>query len=177
MGGTINLPGQSFSFTTLGRARTIRDACSTAGVGRASTVTGSMTWNGGSDHGLRVVEHRQRGDAVIGGYQNAETLDGVVLDNAGTATMASDAIRTLRPIGLALANGAGIDNQATGTFSFPTNYSLRDLRCVDHQRRLGDLLQQRGDLDPAGGQPPGRRSSSRPSPRRLSARPWCKREG
>ncbi len=122
--GILNLPGQSFSFTELtvnypGPA-TILDG----GGGASVTVTGSMIWGGGTITGFGALDIANGATLDIGGYgDNAETLDGVVLENAGAATLAatnSDA----RTVGLALENGAGIDNQATGTFSFPTNYSL-----------------------------------------------------
>ena len=140
MGGTLNLPGQSFSFTSLSVGAGNYPGCLLNGEGGASvTVTGSMTWNGGSITGFGTLNIADGATLVISGYQNAETLDGVVLENAGTATMASTN-SDARTIGLALENGAGIDNQATGTFrSRPT---IRSRVCADHQRQFGDLLHQ-----------------------------------
>ena len=144
VGGTLNLPGQSFSFTslTISSSGGLPHDCSTAGVAASVMVTGSMGLEGWATiTGFGTLNIADGATLAIGGYQNAETLDGIVLENAGTAAMASTNTGALELSPLALQNGAGIDNQATGTFSFPTNYSAPS-NAADYERWVGHLLQQ-----------------------------------
>ena len=96
-------------------------ALSTAGT---LTLSGSNAWVGGTISGGAILSIADGATLDIGGYgDNAETLDGVVLENAGTAALA-DTNPGASFVDLTLVNGAGIDNQASGAFSFPTNFAF-----------------------------------------------------
>jgi len=86
---------------------------STAGT---LTVSGSMTWVGGTVSGggsLVIANGATLNMSGFGG--NDVTLDGVVLENAGAATLT---VTNCCAFELALENGAGIDNKSTGSFAF-----------------------------------------------------------
>ena len=114
--GTINLPGQSFSFATLENGGTIN------GGGASLTVTGSMTWYDGTITGFGSLDIADGATLSITGYPGGVlTLDGVVLDNAGAATVSLAG--GCCGFQLALEDGAGIVNQPTGSFTFPSDFT------------------------------------------------------
>jgi hypothetical protein len=107
--GTINLPGQSFSFATVENYGTIN------GGGAASlTVTGTMTWVGGTVTGFGTLEIPSGATVNLGnGNQTTETLNGVALENAGTVAWSTGT--------LAVTNGGAVDNMAGTVFGTPGN--------------------------------------------------------
>jgi len=87
------------------------------------TVDGSMTWVGGTIAGGGSLAIASGATLSLSNNSSAiETLDGVVLENAG-ATSVSPAYN-LYLSGLALENGAGIDNQPSGSFTLLTSAEI-----------------------------------------------------
>ena len=79
------------------------------------TVTGSMSWDRGTISGLGTLTIASGATLSLGGGQgDIETLGGATLNNAGTATLTS----VLFSDGITLEDGAGIDNQPGGSFTF-----------------------------------------------------------
>jgi hypothetical protein len=114
-GATLNLPGQSFSLATLeDNGGTIN-----GGGGASLTVSGAMSWDRGTITGSGTLDIASGATLNLnnGDSSAIETLDGAVLDNAGAVTM-SDGNACCPQDGLTLQNGAGIDNQAGGSFTF-----------------------------------------------------------
>ncbi len=66
------------------------------------------------------------------------TLNGVVLQNAGTATLAT-------PGEMALQNGAGIDNQTSGSFTLQDNTTISSDSSPTYFNNEGSLIQIAGD--------------------------------
>ena len=83
-GGTINLPGQSFNFTDL-----LTDGGLNGGGGASVTVTGAMSWGGGTITGFVDAGDRRRCDAGPQQRRDASTA-WCFPENAGTATMAAN---------------------------------------------------------------------------------------
>ena len=84
------------------------------------TVSGSMSWTGGTIAGFGSLDIANGATLQVSLDPGVTaTLDGVVLENAGAAALALAA--GCCGFGLALVDGAGIDNLATGTFTFPTD--------------------------------------------------------
>ena len=81
------------------------------------TASGPMTWSGGTITGGGTLAARG-GLRLVGPSSNltSETLDGAVLENAGTTTLSSRYFDTT--YGLVLENGAVFDNQGSGSFTF-----------------------------------------------------------
>ena len=116
-GGTIDLPGQSFSLSTLENSGTIN-----GGGGASLTVTSSMSWGGGTITGFGLLAIADGSSlSITGDPGSVLALDGVVLDNAGTATISLAG--GCCGFELALEDGAGIDNEATGSFSFSSEFT------------------------------------------------------
>ncbi len=108
--GVLNLPGQSFSLATVENSGTIN-----GGGGASMTVTGSMTWDGGTIRGFGALDIADGATLQINVNPSLPlTLDGVELENAGAA-----ALTLANCCGgvLALENGAGINNSVTGSFA------------------------------------------------------------
>jgi hypothetical protein len=111
--------GQSFTFNTMELDGLYGGPVTMTGAGAGTlTVTGAMTWVGGTISGFSALAIA--GGATLsmgldnGGY--AETLDGVTLDNAGTATLAGIGIYSLEQ-----ESGAGVVNQTGGSFTLQDN--------------------------------------------------------
>ena len=82
------------------------------------TVTGAMSWEDGSVTGLGTLTIASGATLSLGGPQGSiETLDGTTLHNAGTATLTS----VFYTDGITLKDGAGIDNEPGGSFTFVGN--------------------------------------------------------
>ncbi len=88
----------------------------------ALTVTGSMNWAAGTISGFGTLDIASGATLSInsGGSYETETLNGVVLENAGAVTVGGPLSSIFA---LALENGAGIDNQATGSFSMEPSFA------------------------------------------------------
>ena len=89
------------------------------GGGGNLTVTGSMTWDGGTISGFGTLSIPAAATLALGDPSAAatsEVLNGVTLDNAGGAVLTSPYFDS--GYGLVLENGAVFDNQSTGTFTF-----------------------------------------------------------
>ena len=74
-------------------------------------------------------------------YGGPETLNGVVLQNAGTATLAT-------PSEMALQNGAGIDNQTSGSFTLQDNTTISNDSSATYFNNEGTLIQVAGAHPP-----------------------------
>ena len=112
----LNLTGQSFSLATVEFY-----GGGLNGMGGASlTVTDSIDWIGGTLTGFGALEIPQTATLLLSSGANSETLDGVELQNAGAASLSLGNF-CCGPIGLVLVNGAGVDNQSTGSFAFESN--------------------------------------------------------
>ena len=97
---------QSFSFTSLGI-----NGGSLSGLGSGNlTVTGSLTWVGGSISGFGTVSVPSQAALTLGDASNSlnEELIGIILDNAGTATWAGGSVF--------FTNGAVFNNLTSATF-------------------------------------------------------------
>ncbi len=142
--GVLNLPGQSFSLATVENSGTIN------GSGGASmTVTGSMTWDGGTIRGFGALDIANGATLQINVNPSFPlTLDGVVLENAGAAalTLPSCCVGVL-----ALENGAGIDNQATADFSVLNNVTVTSDATATFFTNEGSLINGSGEtrIEPA----------------------------
>ena len=104
---------QSFTLTSL---EVNQGTLHGAGSGNL-TVTASMTWNGGTISGFAALNITNQATLSLGagsGIFPDDTLDGVTVNNDGTASCS-----VLE--GIAFQNGAGIDNQPAGSFTFLTN--------------------------------------------------------
>ena len=135
-GGTINLPGQSFSFATVENGGTIN------GGGASLTVTGAMNWYSGTITGFGSLDIPSGATLELNSDPYAyttETLDGVVLDNAGTATLALASNNS--NFGLALENGAGVNNQAGASFTFLTIASIFSDGTATFFTNAGNLIE------------------------------------
>jgi hypothetical protein len=108
---------QSLSFTTV----EIYQSTVSGGGNGAMTVTGTVSWVGGTLSGFGSLSIPAASTLNLGqqGAQVSEVLDGVTLDNAGTATLSD--IGYPSDYSLGLQNGAGVDNQAGGSFTFLTS--------------------------------------------------------
>ncbi len=85
------------------------------------TISGTMTWTGGTIAGLGALDIADGAALQVSlDAGNTATLDGVVLENAGAASLSLAA--GCCSFSLALEDEAGIDNQATGRFTFPTDF-------------------------------------------------------
>ncbi len=138
-GAVVNLPGQSLVLSTL------EDYGSTlnggSGGGASLTVTGSMTWINGMVTGFGSLDISNGATLDLGNGNNSiETVSGVELDNAGTAVLAS----VYNSAGIALDNGAGIDNQGTGSFSFASNATIYSDGSATYFTNEGNLTQPAG---------------------------------
>ncbi len=88
-GATLDIQThQSFSFTSLG----ISQGTLTGAASDNLTVTGSMTWVGGTISGFGTLSIAGGAALALGGGNFSyvdETLDGVALDNAGAASFSA----------------------------------------------------------------------------------------
>ena len=163
VGGAINLPGQSFSFTSLNNSGTID-----GGGGTSLTVAGSMNWYYGTIMGFGTLDIASGATATLGfgccGAPNV--LSGVTLENAGAVTVGTGD----GPYGyvLALENRAGLPTAKPPPVSRSAN--------VHRTPHLGVLLPvtarrhslpTKEFLSPAG----GLQRCDHPSSRRLPTRP------
>jgi hypothetical protein len=80
----MNLTGQSFSLTTL----EVYGSTLNGAGGASLTVTGAMTWVGGTVSGFGTL-NIPTGATLNLGNGNSETLEGVALENAGTGVWSS----------------------------------------------------------------------------------------
>ncbi len=114
--GSVDITtAQSLSFTSV---EIYDGTLSGAGSGDV-TVTGSMSWDLGTISGLGTLTIASGATLDLGGLQlSLETLDDTTLDNAGTATLTT----VYYPDGIALKDGAGIDNGPGGSFTFLDAY-------------------------------------------------------
>jgi len=138
----MNLPGQSFAVSTL-ELISYTGGSGTAqlngAAGSSLTVTGTMTWVGGTMSGFGTLDTPTGATANLGDGSNVtETLDGVELRNAGTAIL-SDAGNN--SYGIALDNGAGIDNQVTGSFTIGSNVTISSDGSATYFTNAGSLSQ------------------------------------
>ena len=83
------------------------------------TVTGLMTWSGGTMSGSGVTTIAAGGTLDFLGA--VKTLDGRTLNNAGTATVSGPAVT------LTMANGAIFNNQASGSFEVQNDSTIASL--------------------------------------------------
>ena len=126
---------QSFSFTYLdvGEGKL-------SGGGGNLTVTGSMVWNGAaaiSGFGTLTIASGALLHLSTGHYLGTETLNGVELDNAGTATLVG-AIGSNN--GLALENGAKLINEPGATFTILTSGPITSDGTVTAFINQGNLI-------------------------------------
>ena len=114
-GGTVDITtAQSFSFTSV---EILNGTLSGAGSVNV-TITGSMSWDQGTISGLGTLTIASGATLSLGGPQRSiERLDGTTLDNAGTANLTS----VFYTDGMMLEDGAGIDNEPGGSFTFLGN--------------------------------------------------------
>jgi hypothetical protein len=95
-----------------------------SGGGGNLTVTGSMTWQGGTISGFRTLSIASEAALDLGDPSNSEseTVVGATLENAGTATLSSAG----KPLssGLVLESGAVLDNQPGATLMLMPNASI-----------------------------------------------------
>ncbi|MGO9923386.1 MAG: Ig-like domain repeat protein [Isosphaeraceae bacterium] len=81
------------------------------GGGGDLTVTGSMTWTGGTISSFSTLTISSQATLNLSpGYGGTSTLDGIALDNEGTATLTGGVI--------AGADGGMFNNEPGGTFDF-----------------------------------------------------------
>ncbi|HKM52557.1 MAG TPA: Ig-like domain repeat protein, partial [Isosphaeraceae bacterium] len=138
VGGVLNLPGQSFSLTSLYVGGTLNGA-----GGTDLTVTGSMTWAGGTVTGFNSLAIGSQATLDLGDASvNAnETLQGVVLQNAGAASFWGG---NFGSYGLYLQDGAGIDNQPGGSFTILNNATIYSDGSATYFSNAGSLTQVAG---------------------------------
>jgi hypothetical protein len=114
-GSTLHLPGQSFSLATLEKNGTID-----GGGGASLTVSGTMTWVGGTVSGSGALNIPSGATLNLGNSGNsAETLDGVALQNAGTAAWSAGTFVVM--------NGGSVDNMPAAIFGSPGNTGALNL--------------------------------------------------
>jgi hypothetical protein len=114
----LGLSNGSLAFATTssiaGLLSIVGGTLSTAGT---LSVTGSMSWTGGTITGFGSLDIANGATlAMSGSVGQVVTLDGVTLENAGAATLSAQNCCSPALFALALQNGAGIDNQAAGSF-------------------------------------------------------------
>ncbi len=138
--GALNIASsQSFAITTL----SIEEG-TLSGDGGDITVTGSTTWDGGTISGFRTLSIPAAATASLGEPDGlfTEFLDGVTLDNAGTATLSDVGYPTGYSLGL--GNGAGVDNQPGGSFTFLTTTAILSDGTATFFKNEGTLTQAGG---------------------------------
>ena len=113
--GTVDITtAQSFSFASV---EILNGTLSGAGSVNV-TITASMSWDQGTISGLGTLTIASGATLSLGGPQRSiERLDGTTLDNAGTANLTS----VFYTDGMMLEDGAGIDNEPGGSFTFLGN--------------------------------------------------------
>ncbi len=119
--GTMGLTGGT---VTVAGAATLPDLVQTGGTLTGAgtlTVTGPITWAGGSESGTGTTV-ADGGMTVGDQLGNQEFLDQRTLDNAGAATLAGYS----SGYGLYLSSGATIDNEAGASFAFITDAVIQD---------------------------------------------------
>ncbi len=123
LGSDLNLYDSTLDITTaqslsLTSVEIYGGTLSGAGSGEM-TVTGSMSWEFGTISDLGSLTIASGATLDLGGLQlSLETLDDTTLYNAGMATLTS----VYYPDGIALQDGAGIDNGPGGSFTLLDAY-------------------------------------------------------
>jgi Bacterial Ig-like domain (group 3) len=132
----VNLTGQSFSISNV----QIYNASVLNGDGGASlTVSGTMTWAGGTITGFGALDIAGGASLNLGNGNNlTETLDGVELQNAGVVSLSTAGDSSN---GLALEDDGGIDNQVGGSFTFLTQATISSDGSATYFTNEGSLIQ------------------------------------
>jgi PKD domain len=139
----MNLPGQSFSLTTLTLESSVSPGTLNGGGGASLTVSGTMTWVGGTVTGFGALNIPS--GAVLNlnqpGANNIETLVGAALENAGTVNVLGT---NNGNYGLSLQSGAGVENQLGASFNFQVNAPIISDGSATYFTNAGGLTQGAG---------------------------------
>ena len=130
-GSTVNIAsGQSFSIASVLFSN---GGGTLIGGGGSLTVTGSMTWGGGTISGFSTLTIAAGASLTLGDPSSADTevLDGVTLDNAGSTT---------------LAGSPGAESAKRRLGRQPADREFRDCLFGQYQhKRLRDVVFEPGD--------------------------------